>query len=57
MGDIILLDPNGINHRLSSILKAEKKNVFRMRITNREAEGRFVNQFVENGGTALITIN
>jgi hypothetical protein len=55
MGDIILLDPDGINHRLHIILKAEIENVFWMRIADRETEGRPTYQFVEDGGCILVT--
>jgi hypothetical protein len=38
MGDIILLDPYSVNHSLYTILKAEKKDILRMRVTDRETE-------------------
>ena len=47
MGYIILLNPNGINQELYTILKTEKEDILRMGITNRETEGRFADQSVK----------
>jgi hypothetical protein len=47
MGDVVLLNPNGIHHGLSRIRKTEIENIFRMGITDRETERRFADQSVE----------
>jgi hypothetical protein len=38
--NISLLDPNRVHHRLDFIFEAEVEDVFRMRITDGETEGR-----------------
>ena len=55
MGNIILFDPDRINHGLLTILKTEIEDVFGMRIADGKTEGRLSYQFVENRGLIVLT--